>query len=356
MVDSKARGPYKGFFSDEGPAPSNSNYLDFLQSLIGKLQGKGKGTERLGTLLESLGYAAAGPGAGQGGESSSETETLQALAAPVAAEPTVSTNKLDYRPGETALITGAGFTPGSTVEISILETGDTDVDGPGPDDTRLDDYGTVATVEVKEDGTFQANWQVPEDPDTALGATLLLTATSSSNESASTSFTDAGFLVPGSGVVLGGMTAGPNLDDPSLDLTSRIDNDDKTFDSNDVTFKAGAYFTNDPIVADPSSSGTGVLSPFVQIGGANKSSVKGYNQYKPREFDAGSSDQFNLDLPIEVIPRSYYDLNNDGTPEELLTLRLDINQNDTNESRWLSLEDLEIWQIGTPPTTPPQHH
>ena len=38
-------------------------------------------------------------------------------------ETIVSTDKLDYAPGETAVITGSGFTPGSEVVIQIADRG-----------------------------------------------------------------------------------------------------------------------------------------------------------------------------------------------------------------------------------------
>jgi hypothetical protein len=144
------------------------------------LIGKGQAAEHLPELLEQE-----STGRGQ-----ADTSPLSVAAS--GSGPSVSTNKADYAPGETALITGSGFEPLSTVQITIVETADKDLDGAGPDNAELDDYGSVATVQVAADGTFEATWLVPPRPDaSALGATLELTASSSSGETAVTTFTDA---------------------------------------------------------------------------------------------------------------------------------------------------------------------
>ena len=117
-------------------------------------------------------------------------------------EPIVITDKDDYAPGETAQITGSGFTPESEVVIQIVD----DPADPG-DDGDVDEYQAISVI-TDEFGSFTTSWFVPIDnnasgsgiPD-ALNATLFLTATGTGADSlfgtgddqiAETTFTDAG--------------------------------------------------------------------------------------------------------------------------------------------------------------------
>ncbi|MFB2981753.1 hypothetical protein, partial [Microseira sp. BLCC-F43] len=92
--------------------------------------------------------------------------------------PLVTTNKSDYAPGETAVISGSGYAPNSTVEIKIADA----PDDYGDDGDR--DFYAPIQVTVDQNGFFTVNWTVPTDnngtgsgiPD-ALNATLNLTAT-----------------------------------------------------------------------------------------------------------------------------------------------------------------------------------
>ncbi|NEQ77023.1 MAG: Cna B-type domain-containing protein, partial [Okeania sp. SIO2C9] len=120
--------------------------------------------------------------------------------------PIVSTDKEDYAPGETAVITGSGYTPNSEVIVEITD----DPDDPG-DDGDVDVYEPIKAT-VDEFGEFTAEWFVPIDnnstgsgPPDALNATLNLTATgvgadsiffTPDDEIASTTFTDALPLTP----------------------------------------------------------------------------------------------------------------------------------------------------------------
>ncbi len=116
--------------------------------------------------------------------------------------PTVTTDKDDYAPGETAQITGSGFTPGSEVVIQIVD----DPAAPG-DDGDADVYQPI-TIIADEFGSFSSTWFVPIDnngtgsgiPD-ALNATLFLTARGTGADGvlgtgddrvAMTTFTDGG--------------------------------------------------------------------------------------------------------------------------------------------------------------------
>ncbi|WP_226592952.1 beta strand repeat-containing protein, partial [Microseira wollei] len=119
--------------------------------------------------------------------------------------PLVTTNKSDYAPGETAVISGSGYAPNSTVEIKIADA----PDDYGDDGDR--DFYAPIQVTVDENGFFTVNWTVPTDnngtgsgiPD-ALNATLNLTATgtgadgtfgTADDQVAMTTFTDAQLAV-----------------------------------------------------------------------------------------------------------------------------------------------------------------
>ncbi len=132
-----------------------------------------------------------------GGSASAEGSLDGALTGPVATstsqEATVSTDKLDYAPGETTVISGSGFTPYTQVVIQIVD----DPNRPG-DDGDVDIYAPII-VTTDASGAFTANWLVPTGDDgsetgtpDALNGTLLLTATSSDGLVATATFTDAG--------------------------------------------------------------------------------------------------------------------------------------------------------------------
>jgi hypothetical protein len=96
---------------------------------------------------------------------------------------TVSTDKNDYPPGATVLITGSGFIPGETVTLQVTHVGE----GDNSTSAAHAPWDVVADV----DGNINSTWLVPQDED-ELGATLLLTADGqSSGLHATTTFTDA---------------------------------------------------------------------------------------------------------------------------------------------------------------------
>ncbi|OBQ17337.1 MAG: hypothetical protein AN481_18935, partial [Aphanizomenon flos-aquae LD13] len=115
---------------------------------------------------------------------------------------TVSTDKADYAPGETVKITAGGFAKGSTITFVIAD----DPSDFGDDGDR-DFYtlspnpitdGGVADLDGNANGEVVTTWFVPTDnngtgsgtPD-ALNGTLILTATGSDGQAATTMFMDA---------------------------------------------------------------------------------------------------------------------------------------------------------------------
>jgi hypothetical protein len=93
---------------------------------------------------------------------------------------TIRTDKFDYQPGETALITGTGFAPGENVTLQVAHAnGLVDGDGHAP-----------FTVLADGSGNIDSQWFV--NPDDSSGATFILTAVGeTSGRKALTIFTDA---------------------------------------------------------------------------------------------------------------------------------------------------------------------
>ena len=81
---------------------------------------------------------------------------------------TVTTDRLDYPPGDTAIITGTGFQPGETVTLQVLHAVG---DSLGTDPQ----YHQPFTAIADSVGNIYATWWVPNNGD-ALGALFKLTA------------------------------------------------------------------------------------------------------------------------------------------------------------------------------------
>jgi hypothetical protein len=113
---------------------------------------------------------------------------------------TVSTDRSDYGPGETVLITASGFQPGTSITFALADDpqepgndGDADV---YPSVTVTD--GGAADQDGVVDGRVVTSWLVPTDDDRtgsgmpdALNATVLLTATGADGQVASHTVTDS---------------------------------------------------------------------------------------------------------------------------------------------------------------------
>ena len=151
---------------------------------------------------------------GAEGESASTSASIAAASLATTTSspaPTVSTDKPDYAPNETATINSSGFIPGSTVEFQVEIVSDPGADAVfGTSDDVVDTQATQLLAETPwlvtdgseedldpADGSVQTTWLV--DPD-ALNTTLRLTATgfgadgvkaTLDDEVARTAFTDA---------------------------------------------------------------------------------------------------------------------------------------------------------------------
>jgi hypothetical protein len=95
---------------------------------------------------------------------------------------TVQTDKADYPPGSTVIITGNGFQPNESVQLQVINL-------TNPDDTG--DEHSPWTVTADENGSFTAFWYVTQDE---ADTTLKLTATGNAGSFAEMTFTDASDL------------------------------------------------------------------------------------------------------------------------------------------------------------------
>lgn len=105
---------------------------------------------------------------------------------PVLAQATLSTDKPDYPPGSTVILTGSGFQSGEPVTLQVLH------DGEGDNDESEHQPWTVT---ADESGNFVTTWHIPVDGD-ELNAVLVATADGQlSGLHAATTFTDANWTI-----------------------------------------------------------------------------------------------------------------------------------------------------------------
>src|ERR1051326_7602216 len=81
---------------------------------------------------------------------------------------TLTSNKSDYAPGDTAALTGSGFSAGESVQLLVGHA-----DGTFDNDTSTAHQPWQVTSD--ENGSFETTWIVPPDQDEA-GAFLKATA------------------------------------------------------------------------------------------------------------------------------------------------------------------------------------
>ena len=91
----------------------------------------------------------------------------------------------------------------------------------------------------------------------------------------------------------------------------------------------------------PQSTGSGVIGPFVRLS-TNADISQGYNtDARPVEYDQNNSPQFTRSLLLDAVSA----VDNVGTLcREFL---LDINQNATDEGRYLSLDAMQVYLAGS---------
>ncbi|MEL7075833.1 MAG: SdrD B-like domain-containing protein, partial [Cyanobacteria bacterium J06582_2] len=110
------------------------------------------------------------------------------------AEAEVTTDLADYPPGSTAIIEGANFEPGETIELQVLHNDNVPNTGGGHEPWQITDGG-AGDLDKTVDGKFQTTWYV--NPDDSAGSAFDLTAIGlSSQKTAIADFTDSGNPFP----------------------------------------------------------------------------------------------------------------------------------------------------------------
>src|SRR5262245_49718066 len=104
----------------------------------------------------------------------------------------VTTDKLDYTPGSTALITATGYQVGEAVKFQVLHTDGTPNTGNGHLPWTVIDGG-AGDLDGVANGNVKTSWYV--DPDDSSGSRFQVTALGlSSNLYAAANFTDTGIV------------------------------------------------------------------------------------------------------------------------------------------------------------------
>ena len=115
------------------------------------------------------------------GQLSAQSLNSKQSPAPTQPRPTLWTDKVDYQPGTTAVISGAGFMAGETVTLLVLHA-----DGTSDSGAEHQEWTTVASAS----GRIQTTWHVCEDD--CVGSVLRAKATGrTSGLIAAVRFTDA---------------------------------------------------------------------------------------------------------------------------------------------------------------------
>jgi Ca2+-binding RTX toxin-like protein len=119
-----------------------------------------------------------------------DVELLEQRTTPTttATVPAVWTDKMDYPPGSTATITGAGFQVGEAVQLRVVHTDGTPNTGEGHDPWIVVDGGP-GDLDGVANGQFRTTWYVA--PDDSAGSAFLLTADGNQGSFASEHFTDS---------------------------------------------------------------------------------------------------------------------------------------------------------------------
>src|ERR1043166_483534 len=81
---------------------------------------------------------------------------------------TLISDKSDYPPGDTVLLSGAGFTPAEAITLEVMHS-------DGTFDNDSSEAHQPWQVTADDSGSFQTTWFVPTDQD-ELGASLKATA------------------------------------------------------------------------------------------------------------------------------------------------------------------------------------
>ncbi len=124
---------------------------------------------------------------------------------------TLLTDKLDYSPGETAVLSGSGFAAGEAVQLQVVHA-------PGTPGSNADAQNQPWQVAADATGSISTSWAVT-DPD-AVGSTYILSGIGlSSGETAQVTFTDSNSIIDEGSVKITSAT----YDNVALTLTVNFD-------------------------------------------------------------------------------------------------------------------------------------
>lgn len=245
----------------------------------------------------------------------------------------VVTNQSDYSPGQTVQIT-ATFDPNSTVQLEVAHDVSAGADGlwgTADDVLSYDLTGTGLTWTATTDanGLLNASWLVNQD---ALGQAFVLTATelgadgTASGPVAMTFFTDS-----------------PPPPSEPTGFAYTATHIDLAANTNIEATTAGAIWANEGTTLNTSltSSGTGRFGTFVEV--QDNGAEQGYNTNANDSLDTKNSNNFNHPLELSNLQAVHSDGSVADTlgAETYYAFRLDLHQ---NTNRYISLDDLQIWQ------------
>src|SRR5207249_11973538 len=129
---------------------------------------------------------------------------------------TLLTNKADYAPGETAVITGSGFEVGETIQLQVVRTDGIPDYPAGNQPWQVIDGGN-GDLDGRADGNLQTTWFVENQYS---GATLLASATGlTSGETAQAAFSDAAPDTTGPAATILSISPDPANTPPTITAT-----------------------------------------------------------------------------------------------------------------------------------------
>ncbi len=234
---------------------------------------------------------------------------------------TVTTDTADYPPGATAVITATGMEAGAALTFCVMHVESAGVDGiwgTADDVIRQTDGeghepwvvvdGGAGDLDGMVNGSITTAWYV--NPDDSASERFLLSV-ASSQSSAYATFTDT-----------------PSQHDP-VDAVP------------DLANYAMFFATGD------GPTGSGVIDSFLRIQGTGNEEVEqGYNtDYRPQQFDEGSTAVFNHAIRLDSIP--VVEINGVFYRE----FRLDLNDSDNQNSPLIALNNIKIFSSDVPDLT-----
>lgn len=215
---------------------------------------------------------------------------------------TVTTDKDDYPPGATAIITGENFELGETIELQVLHTDGIPNTGDGHKPWQITDGGQ-GDLDGVVDGNFETTWYV--NPDDSANSAFELTATGlNSGEIATNEFTDSTIFSENFDPTTNTWTVNPNsTDNATTSATGRWDIGDPVGHSRfgSTAFEElEAYNGTNALV-------TGISGSSSEVARTSGSATDAVTTIKSSNFTLSNSPNFN------TLDFRYYLSTNDTT-------------------------------------------